>query len=99
MGGIEVVNLMGTSAYYAPAAGAVKMAEAILLDKKVNLSCCAYCNKEYNIGGYFVGVPVILGAEGVEKIIELDLDEKEKKDFAVSVQHVKELVDKVKKMI
>ena len=99
MGGIEVVNLMGTSAYYAPAAGAVKMAQAILLDKKTHLSCCAYCNKEYNVGGYFVGVPVILGAGGVEKIIELKLDEKEEKEFAVSVQHVKELVDKVRKMI
>ena len=99
MGGIEVVNLMGTSAYYAPAAGAVKMAQAILLDKKTHLSCCAYCDKEYNVGGYFVGVPVMLSAGGVEKIIELDLDEKEKKDFAASVQHVKELVDKVRKMI
>lgn len=99
MGGIEVVNLMGTSAYYAPAAGAVKMAEAILLDKKAVLPCCAYCDKEYNVGGYFVGVPTILGAGGVEKVIELDLDEKEKKEFAVSVQHVKELVDKVRKMI
>jgi malate dehydrogenase len=99
MGGIEVVNLMGTSAFYAPAAGAVKMAQAVLLDKKTHLSCCAYCDKEYNVGGYFVGVPVMLGAGGVEKIIELDLNEKEKKDFAVSVQHVKELVDKVRKMI
>jgi malate dehydrogenase len=99
MGGIEVVNLMGTSAYYAPAAGTVKMAQAVLLDKKTNLSCCAYCNKEYNVGGYFVGVPVILGADGVEKIIELDLDEKEKRDFAASVQHVKELVNKVQKLL
>jgi malate dehydrogenase len=99
MGGIEVVNLMGTSAYYAPAAGAVKMAEAVLFDKKTILSCCAYCDKEYNVGGYFVGVPTILGAGGVEKVIELDLDEKEKQEFAVSVQHVKELVDKVRKMI
>jgi malate dehydrogenase len=99
MGGIEVVNLMGTSAYYAPAAGAVKMAEAVLFDKKTVLPCCAYCDKEYSVGGYFVGVPTILGCGGVEKIIELDLDEKEKKEFAVSVQHVKELVDKVKKMV
>lgn len=99
MGGIEVVNLMGTSAYYAPAAGTVKMAQAVLLDKKTNLSCCAYCNKEYNVGGYFVGVPVILGTSGIEKIIELDLDEKEKRDFAASVQHVKELVNKVQKLL
>jgi len=99
MGGIEIVDLMGTSAYYAPAAGASKMAQAILLDKKTFLPCCAYCNKEYDVGGYFVGVPAILGAEGVEKIIELDLNEKEKKDFAVSVQHVRELVDKVRKLL
>lgn len=99
MGGIEVVNLMGTSAYYAPAAGAVKMAEAILFDKKIVMPCCAYCNKEYGVGGCFVGVPAILGAKGVEKIVELDLNEKERKKLAVSVQHVKELVDKVRKMI
>ncbi|MCX5632166.1 MAG: malate dehydrogenase [Phycisphaerae bacterium] len=98
MGGIEVVNLMGTSAYYAPAAGAVKMAEAILLDKKAILPCCAYCDKEYSVGGYFVGVPAVIGAGGVEKVIELTLNEKEKKDFNLSVQHVKELVDKVRKL-
>jgi malate dehydrogenase len=99
MGGIEIVNLMGTSAYYAPAAGAVKTAEAILLDKKTFMPCCAYCNKEYGVGGCFVGVPVIVGAEGVEKVIELDLDEKEKKDFAVSVEHIKELVRKVQRLL
>jgi len=99
MGGIEVVNLMGTSAFYAPAAGAVKMAKAILHDEKATLPCCVYCDKEYDVGGYFVGVPAVLGADGVEKVVQLDLNEKEKNDFAVSVQHVKELVDKVRKMI
>ena len=99
MGGIEVVNLMSTSAYYAPAAGAVKMAEAILLDKKTVLPCCAYCDKEYNVGGCFVGVPAVLGAKGVEKVIELDLNEKEKNDLAVSAGHVKELVNTLKKFI
>jgi malate dehydrogenase len=99
MGGIEVVNLMGTSAFYAPAAGAVKMAEAILLDKKTVLPCCAYCDKEYNVGGCFVGVPAILGAGGVEKVIELDLNEKEKTELAVSVEHVKELVKILQKFI
>lgn len=99
MGGIEVVNLMGTSAFYAPAAGAVKMAKAVLHDEKATLPCCVYCDKEYNVGGYFVGVPAILGANGVEKVIELDLNENEKKELAVSVQHVKELVDKVREMI
>ena len=99
MGGIEIVNLMGTSAYYAPAAGAVKMAEAILLDKKMLMPCCAYCDKEYNVGGYFVGVPAILGSGGVEEVVELDLNEKEKTEFAASVKHVKELVNKVQKLL
>ncbi|HBG26736.1 MAG: malate dehydrogenase [Planctomycetes bacterium GWF2_41_51] len=99
MGGIEIVNLMGTSAFYAPAAGAVTMAESILLDKKMVMPCCAYCDKEYNVGGCYVGVPVILGADGVEKVIELDLNEKEKQELAVSVSHVKELVDKIKPMV
>jgi malate dehydrogenase len=98
-GGIEIVNLMGTSAYYAPAAGAVKMAEAILNDAKSIMSCCAYCDNEYGIGGAFVGVPVMLGANGVEKVIELDLNDSEKSQLDASVSHVKELVAAVDKMI
>ena len=98
-GGIEIVNLMGTSAYYAPAAGAVKMAEAILDDSKSIMSCCAWCEGEYNIGGAFVGVPVVLGANGVEQIIELNLNEKESSALVVSVNHVKELVGIVETMI
>jgi len=94
-GGIEVVNLMGTSAYYAPAAGAVKMAEAILRDTRNIFSCCAYCDKEYDAGGYFVGVPALLGKAGVEKVIELDLNDTEKAQFAESLAHVKALVSKV----
>ena len=94
-GGIEIVNLLGYSAYYAPAAGAVKMAEAILKDKKTILSCCAYCNSEYNVGGYFVGVPAVLGKNGIEKVIELDLTESERTQFESSLAHVKELVAKV----
>jgi malate dehydrogenase len=98
-GGIEIVNLLGYSAYYAPAAGAVKMAEAILRDKKNVMSCCAYCDKEYGVGGAFVGVPVVLGAGGVEKIIELELSEEEKKAFEASTAHVKELVVKVEGLL
>lgn len=98
-GGIEIVNLMGTSAYYAPAAGAVKMAESILNDTKTIISCCAWCQDEYNIGGAFVGVPVILGAKGVEKVIELNLNEAEKSQLDTSVSHVKELVSVVETMI
>jgi malate dehydrogenase len=98
-GGIEIVNLLGYSAYYAPAAGAVKMAESILKDKKSIISCCAYCDGEYGIGGTFVGVPAMIGAGGVEKIIELDLNEQESKALDESASHVKQLVEKVKDMI
>ena len=98
-GGIEIVNLMGTSAYYAPAAGAIKMAEAILNDSKSIMSCCAYCNSEYEIGGAFIGVPVMLGANGVEKVIELDLNDSEKSQLDTSVSQVKELVSVVKTMM
>lgn len=97
--GIEVVNLLGSSAYYAPAAGTVKMAEAILKDKKTVLSCCTYCDSEYNVGGYFVGVPVVLGKNGVEKIIELDLNESEQAQLEKSLAHVKQLVAKVDKLL
>jgi malate dehydrogenase len=94
-GGIEIVNLMGSSAYYAPAAGAVKMAEAILNDARSLMSCCSWCDGPYGVQGAFVGVPVILGSSGVEKVVELRLSEDEKKSFAESVAHVRELVVKV----
>jgi len=92
MGGGELVKLMGTSAYYAPAAGSVQMAEAIIKDKRRILPCAAYCDREYGVGGYFVGVPTMLGANGVEKIIEVDLDANERKMFDSRVAHVKERV-------
>jgi malate dehydrogenase len=96
-GGAEIVKLLKTgSAYYAPAAATVAMAESIIKDKKRILPCAAYCEKEYGIGGYFVGVPCILGTEGVERIIEIELDEKERAMFNTSVQHVKDLVKSVK---
>jgi malate dehydrogenase len=98
-GGIEIVNLLGYSAYYAPAAGAVKMAEAILRDTKNVVCCCAYCDEQYGAGGHFVGVPVVLGSEGVERIVELNLTEPERKQFAESLAHVKELVVKVDKLL
>jgi malate dehydrogenase len=98
-GGIEIVNLLGSSAYYAPAAGAVKMAEAILKDKKAIISCCAYCSSEYSVGGYFVGVPVVLAAGGIEKIIELQLNRAERDEFERSLEHVKELAAKVDKLL
>jgi malate dehydrogenase len=96
-GGGEIVNLLEKgSAYYAPAAATVQMAESIIRDKKRILPCAAYCDKEYGIGGYFVGVPCVLGTGGVERIIEIELDEAERTMFQSSVDHVKELVRTVK---
>jgi len=92
-GGAEIVGLLETgSAYYAPAAATTQMVEAIVRDKKRLIPCAAYCDKEYGVGGYYVGVPVILGAGGVEKVVELDLTEQEQTDFSKSVNAVKELV-------
>jgi malate dehydrogenase len=98
-GGIEIVNLLGYSAFYAPAAGTVKMAEAILKDKKTVMSCCAYCDSEYGASGYFVGVPVIIGKDGIEKIIELDLNDSERNLFKKSLAHVRQLTAKVDKLL
>ena len=98
-GGIEIVNLLGYSAYYAPAAGAVKMAQAILKDKKMVMSCCAYCENEYSANGYYVGVPAVLGEKGVEKIIELNLNKDELAQFVESLGHVKKLVKKVDELL
>jgi malate dehydrogenase len=96
-GGGEIVALLKTgSAFYAPSASAVQMAESILRDQKRILPCCAYCNKEYEVGGYFVGVPVLLGAGGVEKVIEIKLTAEEKALFGKSVAAVKDLVKVLK---
>ncbi len=92
VGGGEIVKLMGTSAYYAPASGSIQMAEAIIKDKKRIIPCAAYCDKEYGVGGYFVGVPAILGAAGMEKVIEIQMDGGEKKLMDESISHVKDLV-------
>ena len=92
-GGGEIVSLLKTgSAYYAPSAATTQMVEAIVRDKKRLIPCAAFCDKEYGVGGYYVGVPVILGAGGVEKIIELDLSAEEKANFQNSVDSVKSLV-------
>ena len=98
-GGIEIVNLLGYSAYYAPAAGAVKMAEAILRDTKNIICCCAWCEKQYGADGYFVGVPAVLGKDGIERIIELNLEESEKKQFDASLGRVQELVARVDQLL
>ena len=99
-GGGEIVNLLKTgSAYYAPSAASVQMAEAIIRDRRRILPCAGYCQKEYGIGGHFVGVPCLLGSRGLEKVIELELTADEAQAFATSVQHVKELVAAVDKMM
>ena len=92
-GGAEIVSLLKTgSAYYAPAAATTQMVEAIVRDKKRVVPCAAYCDKEYGVGGYFVGVPVILGSGGVEKIIELKLLPDERAALDKSIAAVKDLV-------
>jgi malate dehydrogenase len=92
-GGAEIVGLLKTgSAYYAPAAASAQMVEAIVRDKKRLVPCAAYCDQEYGVGGHFVGVPVILGSGGVERIIELDLLPDERAGLDNSVAAVKELV-------
>lgn len=99
-GGAEIVGLLKTgSAYYAPAAACAQMVEAIVRDKKRLIPCAAYCDKEYNVGGYYVGVPVILGAGGVERVVQLDLDAQEMAGFQNSVEAVKELVAKTKELM
>ncbi len=98
-GGAEIVGLLGTgSAYYAPASSAIQMAEAYLKDKKRVLPCCAYLNGEYGVRGLYVGVPVVIGAGGVERIIEIDLSKGEMAAFKKSVAAVRTLVDVVKRL-
>jgi malate dehydrogenase len=92
-GGGEIVALLGTgSAYYAPATSGIAMAEAYLGDQKRLLPCAAYVDGQYGVDGLYVGVPVIIGAGGVEKIIEIELDEEAKANLGVSVDAVKELL-------
>jgi malate dehydrogenase len=93
MAGGEVVKLLKTgSAFYSPASSAIQMAEAIIKDEKRLLATCAYLDKEYNAGGYYVGVPAVLGANGVERIIEVTLNEEESNAFENSLNAVKGLV-------
>jgi malate dehydrogenase len=98
-GGAEIVSYLKTgSAYYAPAAATTQMVEAVIRDKKRLIPCAAYCDKEYGVGGYYVGVPVIVGSGGVEKIVELTLTADEKAAFQKSVDAVQELVSVMDKM-
>jgi len=98
-GGAEIVGLLKTgSAFYAPASAAVEMAESILKDKKKILPCAAYLEGEYGINGLFIGVPVKLGANGVEEIIEITLTAEEKKALEKSADAVRELKEILKKL-
>jgi malate dehydrogenase len=91
-GGGEIVSLLGTSAWYAPGAAVAEMAEAIALDQKRVLPCTAYLEGEYGIDGLYIGVPVKLGAGGVEEIIELELSEDERAELEKSAEAVREVV-------
>ncbi|MBU0991315.1 MAG: malate dehydrogenase [Proteobacteria bacterium] len=98
-GGAEIVKLLKTgSAYYAPSSAAVEMAEAILKDKKKILPCAAYLQGEYGINDLFIGVPVKLGKDGVEEVIEISLTDDEKKALMKSADAVKELTEVLKKL-
>jgi malate dehydrogenase len=98
-GGAEVVKLLKAgSAYYAPAAAVAEMIDSIVLDQKRVLPCAAYCDGEYGVDGLFVGVPVKLGSEGVEEIVEIELSDEEKQDLHRSAGAVRELVDAMAKL-
>ena len=98
-GGGEIVSLLKTgSAFYAPASSALAMAESFLKDKKRILPCAAFLKGEYSVKNFYVGVPVIIGKKGVEKVIEVKLNSEEKKMFVKSVKSVKNLINIVKKI-
>ncbi len=99
-GGGEIVGLLKTgSAYYSPASAAIQMAEAYLHDKKQVLPCAALLEGEYGVDGFYVGVPVQIGAGGVERVIEVDLTDNERKMLDTSVSHVRELVAAAEKVL
>ncbi|MFP6563939.1 MAG: malate dehydrogenase [Myxococcota bacterium] len=94
--GGEVVGLLKTgSAFVSPALSAIEMAESILHDKKRVLACACLCEGEYGVDGLYVGVPCVLGANGVERVVEVELDEADRKAFDASVEHVRSLVSQI----
>lgn len=97
-GGGELVGLMGTSAWYAPGAAAAQMVETIVRDEQRIFPCCAHLSGEYGLDDIFLGVPVKLGENGIEKIIELDLNETETKLLKESAAHVRAVIDTFNKM-
>ena len=104
VGGGEIVKLMGTSAYYAPASGTIDMVESIVRDKKRVIPTAAYCENEFGVApgqkgkGYFVGVPAVIGSTGVEKILSFKMNDQEQKFMNESISHVKDLVGAVTKL-
>jgi malate dehydrogenase len=92
VGGGEVVQLLGTSAWYAPGAAVAQMVDAVLLDQKRILPCTAYLEGEYGIDGLYMGVPVKLGAGGIEEVLTLDLSDEEQQAFQTSAEAVREVV-------
>jgi malate dehydrogenase len=96
-GGGEIVNLLGTSAWYAPGAAAAQMVDSICLDEKRVLPCTAYLDGEYGVNGLYMGVPVKLGAGGVEEIVKLKLSAEEKRWLKESASAVREVVAVLKK--
>ena len=91
-GGGEIVQLLGTSAWYAPGAAIMQVVEAVALNKREILPVCAYLDGEYGYKDIYIGVPVILGENGIEKVIEIDLNEEERAAFDRSAEHVKEVM-------
>ena len=96
-GGAEIIKLLQKgSAFYAPAAAGVQMAESYLKDLKLKLPCAAYLNGQYGVSDLYAGVPVIIGKQGVEKVIEINLSKKEKEQFDLSIQAVRDLYQSAK---
>ena len=96
-GGAEIVKFVGNgSAFYAPAASAIDMAESYLKDQKKTLPCAVFLENKYGVSDLYAGVPAVIGSNGIEKVIELDLDEEEKKNFDISIAAVNELLDAAK---
>ncbi len=99
-GGAEIVNLLKSgSAYYAPAAATIAMAESIVRNRRRVLPCVAYCDQEYGAGGQFVGVPCVLGRDGVEKVIEVKLEPHEREAFQASLEHTRQLCETARKFL
>jgi malate dehydrogenase len=91
-GGGELVKLLGTSAWYAPGAASAQMVDAVMLDEKRVLPCTAYLEGEYGIDGLYMGVPVKLGAGGIEEVVELDLTDEEQTALQASADAVRDVV-------